>query len=394
MRLLDAVEYFKAEWIAIHPVRCLNPRHRIASCDVCVKVCPQQAITVSTEDVVIDPALCNNCGLCVADCPTGVFAHDYFDGLDLVRWARGKPEIELHCQMSGPPELGPGQARIPCHGMLDAPLLAALKGVGVQRMRLCGLSQCESCPTQVGQQRIVDLIQESRESDAWPALLFDGHDGLSRDDESDQADGALHAEPVTSRRGFFRQVARKGAEGVASATFIGLLEQDEETVRSQAIGVDEDALMTKYVPVHHRLSLTALAAGNARGVAGQLHNIAASDACTGCQVCAIRCPTGALSWQDDGDTVALNYRTAACIGCGLCVKLCPYDALNLHAQEDAAAVLADERVRLFASEQLTCEQCGDRFLPHDGDNRYCWICKNEMEMDDQWMSFLKTPGAD
>lgn len=406
MRLLDAAEYFNPEWIGISAGRCLTIRHRMESCDVCVRNCPQHAITVSIEDVQIDPALCNNCGLCVHDCPTGVFAHDYHDGFRLIEWARNKPAITLYCQMSGAVELQKDEARLPCLGMLDAPLLASFAAVGVRDVALCGLDACAECPTKVGAERVESLLAGLMPEAAFPSVHPQAEEAevdavdvpsprqADVTESSTNDAGGRHAEPVTDRRGFLKSLGKGGARIAASSSIPRLITQEEKQAVVHNLGVDEEALMIKHVPERHRLALTALFAGqiDASDV-DWFHRIEASDACTGCRVCAIRCPTGALQWQDEGDHVHLDYRTAACIGCSLCVSICPYQALTLSSQQSEQAVLNDEIATLFESEQLTCEQCGSRFLPHDGDNRYCWICKNEMEMDSQWMSMLKKPGA-
>lgn len=39
------------------------------ACDICVKVCPYEAITINAFLAEIDPNRCTNCGLCVAKCP-------------------------------------------------------------------------------------------------------------------------------------------------------------------------------------------------------------------------------------------------------------------------------------------------------------------------------------
>lgn len=38
-------------------------------CEDCVRVCPTQAITVSSQRAEIDPAKCIDCKLCVRACP-------------------------------------------------------------------------------------------------------------------------------------------------------------------------------------------------------------------------------------------------------------------------------------------------------------------------------------
>jgi Pyruvate/2-oxoacid:ferredoxin oxidoreductase delta subunit len=41
-------------------------------CELCVKNCPQQCITMRNAVPVVDYARCNSCGTCVTKCPTKV----------------------------------------------------------------------------------------------------------------------------------------------------------------------------------------------------------------------------------------------------------------------------------------------------------------------------------
>lgn len=388
MKLLDAARAFQAEWIGIELGRCLNFRHRMEFCDACVRACPREAVTASIDDVAIASEQCNNCALCVADCPTGVFEHDYFSSMQLVAWANGKSFIELFCQIAGGETLTGRQARIPCHGVLDACTLAGLKAVGVKQIAVHGLEKCAECPTKVGGDRLRALVDAPPPS--TPDIRIVVEDDAKPACEPPE-DGAvqlgMNAEPEMDRRSFLVGLGRRTARAAAASTLAGLIEDE-----SQEETASGDALAKKHVPDYHRAALTALFAGQVRGTSW-FHDIQADDQCTGCQTCAVRCPTGALGWQDKGDRVALTYRTAACIGCGLCISVCPYDALSLSPQTDDAALRADRVTTLFTSRQLRCSACGAQFLPHDGDNRYCWVCKNERELDDEWLRMIDATGS-
>lgn len=391
MGVREAAKLFQAEWIGIRPERCLNPRHRMEFCDACSRACPQDAIRLSVENIEIEPELCNNCGLCVADCPTGALEHDYFSGMRLLGWAKGRSSIHISCQRH---ELeGALHAEIPCHGMLDEGLLMALKALGVDRLHLHGLGDCEACPTRIGRQRL-DAVLAAAGEELPEIVVADAGEEISAiassetpTDEPATASSAIFSEPVVDRRAFLSSFGKRGALAAMPRVVGRMLQSEEAVAVAGPIGADEDVLQRKHVPDRQQLELVRFFSHP--GDVSRFHRITASEACTGCQVCAIRCPTGALSWEDEEDQVQLRYHTAACIGCGLCVSLCPYDALTLESQQDAGALESEQGEVLFESRQLSCENCGDRFLPHDGDNRYCWICKNEREMDDQWMSFLK-----
>jgi ferredoxin len=51
--------------------------------------------------------------------------------------------------------------------------------------------------------------------------------------------------------------------------------------------------------------------------------------CSGCDICADRCPVGAVAVED---TAAVD--RDKCLGCGLCASECPTDAIRLVLRPD------------------------------------------------------------
>jgi formate hydrogenlyase subunit 6/NADH:ubiquinone oxidoreductase subunit I len=54
-----------------------------------------------------------------------------------------------------------------------------------------------------------------------------------------------------------------------------------------------------------------------------------NDDCTGCQMCAFFCPTGALSKLDEDGQVGVRFKISNCTGCGLCQEICYRHAVLL-----------------------------------------------------------------
>ena len=64
---------FQQNYITIAKNKCLNERHNGAACYHCVQHCPGKALMLFEHQVYLDANSCLGCGLCLGDCPTGVF---------------------------------------------------------------------------------------------------------------------------------------------------------------------------------------------------------------------------------------------------------------------------------------------------------------------------------
>ncbi|WP_374533999.1 DUF362 domain-containing protein, partial [Phenylobacterium sp.] len=52
-----------------------------ARCSACADACPQDALQMTAEGLVLDPAACTGCGACVAACPQRAVALDGQGGI-------------------------------------------------------------------------------------------------------------------------------------------------------------------------------------------------------------------------------------------------------------------------------------------------------------------------
>jgi ferredoxin len=83
-----------------------------------------------------------------------------------------------------------------------------------------------------------------------------------------------------------------------------------------------------------------------------------SSKCTGCGLCALDCPTGALSFSSSGEGVyQLLFKHNLCIACGQCVEVCPEQCLVLERILDLSQIKGAPVV-LFEDSIARCRQCG------------------------------------
>jgi ferredoxin len=106
--------------------------------------------------------------------------------------------------------------------------------------------------------------------------------------------------------------------------------------------------------------------------------------CSGCNLCARFCPTGALTFtaattEVDAETPApftLTFQTNLCLDCDICVIACPEDALSLAESIPGEAIRHPQPQTLMAADLVPCANCGVPTHPLASDApALCYICR-------------------
>ena len=376
--LSGAVNLLEGRELVEEEPLCLNLRSRLASCDRCARACHSGALALSPDALQVDREKCTGCGGCVPTCPAGALRLTGFSPGRFLEALAGCPEVHLHCTESTD---GGGGVVIPCHKVLDARLLAASRAEGVEVIHLHGLGQCRGCRHGGALRTLARARSRVREwlGPAAPHLQTAagarGSVGLRR--REDQL-------PV-SRRAFLRLAGAQAAAGAAQWL----------VPREADVGVADLPFFQGDTQEIHRphpyQSALAERAANIPWMSGhpppwRLRTLA--EHCTACLTCGRRCPTGALQAQEDSRSAGIRFEPALCTDCGLCVSLCPVDAVETRPVRSAREVGAP-RSTLMMRRLERCTQCGHPFLPAQTGEISCPICRNERELDEEWMAMLE-----
>ena len=378
------METIVTKHMSIHPERCLNNRSSADYCRVCVDVCPLHAIELCVDGVRFDASQCNECALCVSDCPTETFRHGEFAPLDVVASAAGKKELGLICRSSDVRKVMTGSQAIPCLGLLDDKLLVALRAAGVEQLYLYGLNQCGTCLSRVGGQRLSQTVQRASPAlqSYFPVMtdMSDQVNVIAPAMLADRPDREAIEKPM-SRRGFLGAMAKDVAH-VAISTLPDSLQPE-----SDHIGSMKNESMLKHLPQSQQLALTNVQTLEiSTGTSKWFHEVRAIGECNACAICSLVCPTGALIAEKVKHVWQLQHRRAACIACGLCNSLCPLQALQLFALSDETFIADEVAQTLYQCRQSVCTVCGHSFSSSDGQESLCRACENERSIRGQWLA--------
>jgi len=305
-------EFEKPKYFEYDASICAHSRSSITACTNCIDVCGTGAITSDGEGIKIEPYLCQGCGSCSSNCPSGA-----------VRYAYPAPADALSQLTS---LLKPRQ---------DAQLATVVYFYDAES----GAERLKSIEAELVQEVLPLAVEEvaSVGIDVWLASIAYGVNAIAIDAPAADtgAARALKAQVATANKILSgmgvgeRLTLINGADAdeinafakveyssIPIATFKAFNDK-RQTIRSSL-----DHIGAHCKPPVESVALTDEAPF------GEV--FVDKSTCTLCLACVTVCPGSALQ---DGDTLPqLNFIESQCLQCGLCEKACPENAISLSAR--------------------------------------------------------------
>lgn len=370
--------------------RCVHSLLADASCQACVRACPEQAWIFDEDGLSLDAMACDGCGICIPACPQGALLHDYEASLivsnKLDNNTETRPESNYQEKYQGQKILlfaceysGSKTAQsLPCinaFGLHDL-LYFYLKEI---KQILLVVGECESCPRHrshnleksiqqlnliFGHSKIPSISYalvsgkdydlkgiaclsdeqnntKKIENASYPSFNQDGRDNTNQ--KFAQEHNKLY------RRRFFHQLI--ASTSVAKSHQIKHFEKSKLKAVPAASLFPAKARLLPYRP-----------------------KIKASN-CIACHACSNLCPHQAISLKkDENHQSCYLINPRKCSGCQLCVDVCEHDAIELKNWK----INKKKKLKLLAKR---CQACGVEFyFPKENkplSGAYCQICRSK-----------------
>ncbi len=353
--------------VTYNPGHCLHARDKFVECELCLGICPAEAIQPG-KPPRFNADACSGCLACLPLCPSGAFNADdaVRDLLNCITHVESM-QIELVCQANPHAENGVSKDTVGicvrgCLAGLGSGTYLALAAMSLEKVTV-RLDACSECPWNL----LKGQIEKQVENANYLLSAWNKDDFIQTATEletSCQRPLWEAQNPPLSRRDLFIMLSHQGQTTLARAI------EKEGTPRGKQAGrgYRRAANAIAHLPKPEKdISLDRLGFGI----------VTVSDACTACGSCARFCPTGALDFEIDKEacTYSLSFTPQQCIGCQACLHVCADEAVSLDVAPSLDQIFKSKEPLVIRSGELSrCANCHAYFAARP-EIRLCPNCE-------------------
>ncbi|MCI8452510.1 MAG: 4Fe-4S binding protein [Eggerthellaceae bacterium] len=372
--VMEMAEALESASVVAAPDRCVAVRNRNSKCRLCVDACIADAIEVGNNELKVSNGACVACGACVAVCPTGALisldpmAEDLAVGIARSMRAAGEGRAVFACARMAARNIGDPDkyAVVPCLGRMVEEDILDLAANGATEVVLVD-GTCKTCKYRATGPAIDATVATARTLlDAQGCAM-----PVTRVSEfpPDIVGDAMKARGA-ARRGFFTSatsMAKDVAMTAAEKAIADALHQNQKnkmaTLRER-LGVGKTGRLPQFEPERNFRLLDAMdALGESVEPVIDTRRFGSvsidPEECTGCGMCVMFCPTGALRHADqeeerpadkpkpvlaslapdvdeDPGYRAVEFSAADCVQCRLCADSCLQGCVSVSSAVETA----------------------------------------------------------
>jgi ferredoxin len=328
-------------------------------CTLCGEACQHSAITFDGSGVEIDPICCEECGECVAVCPTGALQYERCNDENFARYLDLLPNFSNTTVV-----IGTDEALHRLWWRAQNQHFAATFFMEFPNPRALSLFHFLNLAMH-GAKNVLVLSDNAAESGSEQMMLAN----IFMDKLLDLKEFVSQMPPET--------VAANGLSnrlGPAPAT------ADKLTFINRRLTV---ATALKKLVRQSKRQVSLKAKGDLPFAT--IH--CDENRCTQCGACLNECKIGALS--ADMTQLSLHHNASLCVACGVCAQTCPEHALSISTSFTLGKEFFSP-VQLSQAEPMTCRRCGKVFGTKKSYERVMAILASRETVDASHFAYCET----